>query len=459
MNGRRHKGRKTMDKRLLAAGLAAGLAAAAVPAAAQAPFADVGRQPEISILINSSPWFGGFEKIVDLYEKQTGNKIKLDVTPYGGMLEKARNAVRAATSPYDILNLDALWTIEFYEGGFLKPLAEIDPNFALPSEVLTYEDSNYWNAQRRWRTRDGGKLMGYSPNGNIHVLYYRGDLFRQAGLQPPRTWDDVAAACEKLGKPPELYGFLARGERGNAVRFDWMPFMIGGGADILKAPAEGDFTVTVNSPAAKAALDRYVGLLRRCAPPNAGVLGQGDLIQLMSTGRALQGIAVIAAWPSLEDRTKSAVVGKMDAAVVPACPGGQPGVVIGNWHFVVPKNVPDARKKAALAFSRWFLTAGAQREYALAGGIPVRADIFASDLAARPEFRWMKAYGDSQPFARQELGFAEGAQVEQILGLRLNQAVIGEMSSAKALNAAAADIEELLKRNGRRTGRLADLPE
>lgn len=447
-----------MLKRLFAAALM-GLGLASAPATAQAPFADVGKHPPLSILINSSPWFGGFEKVVDLYEKQTGNKVSLDVTPFGGMLEKARNAVRGATSPYDILNLDTQWTIEFYEGGTLTPLTDIDPSFVLPPELLTYQDSNYWNAERRWRTRAGGKLMAYSPNGNIHVLYYRGDLFRQAGLQAPRTWDDVAAACEKLGKPPELYGFLARGERGNAVRFDWMPFMIGGGADILKAPADGDYTVTINSPAAKAALDRYVGLLRRCAPPNAGVLGQGDLIQLMATGRALQGIAVIAAWPNFEDRTKSAVVGKMEAAVVPAFPGGTPGVVIGNWHFVVPKNVPDARKKAALAFSRWFLTAGAQREYALAGGIPVRSDIFASDLASRPEFRWMKAYGESQPFARQELGFAEGAQVEQILGLRLNQAVIGEMSSAKALNAAAAEIEELLRRNGRRTGRLPDLTE
>ena len=48
-------------------------------------------------------------------------------------------------------------------------------------------------------------------------------------------------------------------------------------------------------------------------------------------------------------------------------------------------------------------------------------------------------------FARQELGYAEGAQVEQILGLRLNQALIGEMSSGKALNTAAKEIEELFR--------------
>ena len=35
---------------------------------------------------------------------------------------------------------------------------------------------------------------------------------------------------------------------------------------------------------------------------------------------------------------------------------------------------------------------------------------------------------ETQPFARQELGFAEGAQVAQILGLRLHQAALGAMS-------------------------------
>ena len=87
--------------RLKAAFLSTMLAATALaePVAAQNTFMDVGRQAPITILINSSPWFGGFEKVVRLYEEQTGNKVNLDVTPFGGMLEKARNAVRGGTSP------------------------------------------------------------------------------------------------------------------------------------------------------------------------------------------------------------------------------------------------------------------------------------------------------------------------------------------------------------------------
>jgi len=435
------------------------LSFAAATAIAQQPFADVGKQPPITILVNSSPWYAGFEKVVDLYEKQTGNKVKLDTTPYGGMLEKARNAVRGARSTYDLINLDTQWTIEFYEGGFLTPLQEVDPAFALPKEVLAYGDSGYWNASKRWRTPDGGKLMAWSPNGNVLLYVYREDLLKAAGIAPPKTWEDVLASCAKLQDPPKMYGSVMRGERGNGIRFDWMYFMLGKGASVVRDPAAGDYTVTINSPQAKAALDLYLDVAKKCGPPNAGSLGQGDLIQLIATGKAAQGMVVSAAWANFDDAAKSAVVGKIQAVPIPRPADGKSPAMLGNWNMAIPKNLPPEQQKAALAFSKWFLTAGAQRAYAEAGAIPVREDTFRSDLAQNPKYRWMPAYLEMQKYATQELGYAEGAQVEQVLGLRLNQALIGEMSSGKALNAAAKDIEEIFKKSGRRTGTLPPLPE
>jgi multiple sugar transport system substrate-binding protein len=432
---------------------------AAAPSLAQKAFLDVGKQADITVLVGSTPWYPAFEKVVGLYEQQTGNHIKLDVTPFGNILEKARNAVRSGQSPYGLITLDTQWTIEFYEGGFLSPLTDIDAGFVMPKEVLAYGDSGYWNAQKRWRTADGGKLMAYTVLGNVQLLYYRGDVLKQAGIAPPATWNDVLAACTKLAKPPATYGFVARGEKGNGIRYDWQSVMLAEGAQVVKAPAAGDYTVTINSPQAKAALDLYIELLKRCGPPNFGSLGQGDVIQLLATGKAALGDVVTAAFASFEDPNKSAVVGKLETAPLPSGAGGAQGAVIGNWNAVVPKNAPEAQKKSALAFSRWFLTYDAQRAFAEAGGIPNRSDVYTSDLSKNPKYRWMPAYLETQKFARQELGYAEGAQVEQILGLRLNQALIGEMTPGKALNSAATEIEALFRKNGRRTGALAPLPE
>ena len=445
-------------KRALFASAALALMAAA-PASAQKAFADVGKQPPMTILVASTPWYPAFEKVVGLYEQQTGNQIKLDTTPFGGMLEKARNAVRTGKSPYDLMFLDTQWTIEFYEGGFLAPLKEIDASFDLPKEVLSFGDSGWWNAQKRWRTPDGGKLMGYTVLGNVQLLYYRADLLKQANIAPPKTWADVASACAKLNDPPRMYGFVARGEKGNGIRYDFHSVLLAEGGSVVRDPGAGDYTVTINSPQAKAALDLYIDLLKRCGPPNFGTLGQGDVIQLLATGKAAMGDVVTAAFASFEDPAKSAVVGKLETVALPSGRGGANGAVIGNWNAVVPKDAPDAQKKAALAFTRWFLTYDAQRAFAQAGGIPSRRDVYTSDLAKEPKLRWMPAYLETQKFARQELGYAEGAQVEQIMGLRLNQALIGEMSAGRALNAAAKEIEELFRKNGRKTGALPPLPE
>jgi len=433
--------------------------ALAAPALAQKPFADVGKQPPITILLASTPWYPAFEKVVGVYEDQTGNKIKLDVVPFGGVLEKARNAVRSGQSPYDLVMLDTQWTIEFYEGGFVSPLKEIDASFELPKEVLSYGDSGYWNAQKRWRTADGGKLMSYTVLGNVQLLYYRADVLKQAGIAPPKTWDDVLAACTKLNEPGKMYGFVARGEKGNGIRYDWQSVMLAQGASVVKDPAAGDYTVTINSPEAKSAVDLYVDLLKRCGPQNFGSLGQGDVIQLLATGKAAMGDVVTAAFASFEDPNKSAVAGKLETVALPRGRGGNAGAVIGNWHAAIPKNLSDGQKKAALAFLRWFVTYDAQHAFAQNGGIPNRSDVFTSDLAKEPRFRWMPAYLETQKFAKQELGYAEGAQVEQVLGLRLNQALIGEMSSAKALNTAAREIEDIFKKSGRKTGTLPPLPE
>ena len=443
--------------RILLAAIA--FVATAPALAQQKAFADVGKQPDITVLIGSTPWYPAFEKVVGLYEQQTGNHVKLDVTPFGNILEKARNAVRTGQSPYDLMTLDTQWTIEFYEGGFVSPFADVDPAFAMPKEVFHYGDSGYWNAQKRWRTADGGSLMAYTVLGNVQLLYYRDDVLKQAGLSVPKTWNEVLASCTKLAKPPSSYGFVARGEKGNGIRYDWQSVMLAEGAQVVKDPEGGDFTVTINSPQAKKALDLYVDLLKRCGPPNYGSLGQGDVIQLLATGKAALGDVVTAAFASFEDPNKSAVAGKLQTAPLPAGANGARGAVIGNWNAVIPKNASDAQKKSALAFSRWFLTYDAQRAFAEAGGIPNRSDVYTSDLAKNPKYRWMPAYLETQKFAKQELGYAEGAQVEQILGLRLNQSLIGEMSSGKALNTAAQEIEALFRKNGRRTGVLAPLPE
>jgi multiple sugar transport system substrate-binding protein len=440
---------------LLSAFLAIGLGGS--PAVAASSFLEVGKQAPITILVSSSPWYLGLQRLVALYQEQTGNKVNLDVAPFGGMLEKARNDVRGTESADDVIALNTDWTVEMYEGGFLKPLAEIEPGYSMPKEVSTCGDSYFWNAAKRYRLAQGGVLMAIPPNCNTHILVYRKDLFDKAGLAEPKTFGDVLAACEKLQSPPRLFGFVTRGERAGIV-FDWIPFMLGYGARVIADARDGDYTVTLNSPAAKESLDKFIEILKRCAPPNIGGIGQADVIQLMAVGKVAMAEVVVAAWANLQDPNKSVVAGKVAAAMNPGLPGKEPGVVVGNWHFAIPKNIPEERQKAAMAFFKWFLTRDAQMAYAEAGGIPVRLDVL-QELSSQPKFAWMTAFANSLKIGQQVKDYLEAPAVEQILGLRLNQALIGEASTAKTLNTAAKEIEEVFARSGRKTGSLPPLPE
>jgi hypothetical protein len=59
----------------------------------------------------------------------------------------------------------------------------------------------------------------------------------------------------------------------------------------------------------------------------------------------------------------------------------------------------------------------------------------------------MPAFTKSLKSGQRVKDFLEAPAVEQILGLRLNQALIGEASTARTLNTAAKEIEEVFARS------------
>ncbi len=412
--------------------------------------AEVAKVDPINILINDSPWFPGFEKLVKLYEQKTGNTVKLAVTPFAGMLEKTRNSVTAPESEFDIVNLNEAWYATFYAGKFMAPIQSIEPEFKLDPNIIEYIYSTRWNHDKKYSTADG-VLYGLPINGNIQLLYYRKDLFDNAGLKPPTTWAEVEAAAKKFHNPPNMYGFALRGQKaGWAAGFDWFSFLRSYGGDWVAKPGE-DWTVTINNPAGKNAMKQCLDMLKAYAPPNIADIGQAEMIQLMASGKLAQGIMVVANFPSMDNVEKSTVVNKVEVTVTPKAEGGKPGPTSGIWVMGIPNNMPDKRKKAALTFLKWALTKEAQIEYTKFGAVPVRQDVFASDLANEPAYRWMKAMAASTPFIAENVRIPEGTQITDVIELRFNQAVAGQLKSDEAVDTMAKEIYAILQKAGYKT--------
>lgn len=411
----------------------------------------------ITIVINQSPWFDSFRKTVELYEKETGNKVELDVNPFAGSLEKQRNSVRANQGQYDLLIMNSGWFAEMYFGGFVEAVSDIDPSFKLDPDVFTLGETIYFDPAKKTMT-SAGKLMSIPISPLIPMLYYRGDLYKEAGLKPPETFAELEANARKLHKPPRTYGIVQRGARGpNSVSFDFYPYLFGHGGALFKDQAAGDYSVVLNDPKGKAALDYYIQLAREAGHPKTAALDQAEVIQNMVTGKAAHIMMVIAASSQMDDPAKSAVVDKVEYAVPPHAAGAAPGPGLGHWLGGISKNIPDDRKRAAVEFLRWFQTKDAQLAMVRAGGIPINAAAYRDPIANERKYRWMKPLAEALTHSVNPYQFPEASEVIAILELGLNQAIAGEITSAQALNSMADQAHAVMAKYGYTTGKLEPL--
>ena len=417
-------------------------------AAAQAsPTAAAGNAeplPPISILINESPWLPGFQALVKKYTETTGNKVNLNVTPFAGMLDKSRNAVQAPESEFDILTLNEQWYMQFYAGGLVTPLKQIDPNFKLDPQIIEYEWATRYDPKLGYSSKNGD-LYGLPINGNIMLFFYRKDLFEAQGLQPPKTWADVEAAAQKF-KSKDMAGYVVRA---NPPNWEFQAFLDSYGGNLIKLDEQtGEWSVNINSPEALQALNTWLKLGRDYGPANYSDNGQAEMIALMASEKVPQLVLVCAAAADFDNPEKSKVVGKVGAVPVPGATVGSNATVTGIWVMSVPHNLPDNRKKSALAFLNWAMTKDAQTLYAQSGAIPVRQDVY-QELGNDPKLGWwMKAMADSTPYIHTPPRLPETPQIIEVLDRNLKQALISEITPEQALQNMAKEIHKILTDGG-----------
>lgn len=438
-------------RRVLLTGALAGIA---LPRFVQAQ----GRVAPITVVINQSPWLDSFRRSVEQYERESGNKVELDVNPFAGSLEKQRNSVRASRGQYDLLIMNSGWFAEMYFGGFVEPIDAIDPAFRLDPEVYTLGDTIYFDAERRTMTPQG-RLMALPIAPIIPLTYYRGDLYREAGLSgPPLTFEALEANAKRFHKPPRMYGIVQRGARGpHTVAYDFYPYLYGHGGSIFRDQPANDYTVTLNAAEGRAALDYYIRLAREAGHPRTAALDQAEVIQNVLTGRAAHMITVVAAWPQVDDPQRSGVVDKMEFAPPPSLSGLPTAPGLGHWLGSIARNVPDDRKRATVEFLRWFQTQDAQVALARHGGMPIHAAAYRDPIADDRRYRWMKPLAAALPKAVNIYQFPEASEVIAVLELGLNRAIAGEITTVAALNDMAGQIHTVMEARGYRTGHVEPL--
>ena len=123
-----------------------------------------------------------------------------------------------------------------------------------------------------------GKLYGLPIYSEVTILYYRADLLKAAGLDVPKTLDELSADAAKLNKPPRTFGIALRGLRGEGMNvYPWTEWLRSYGGDFLGPQMQPVFDSEAGI-AGNRALRRPDPEIR---PARLGLLGLGQgILQL-----------------------------------------------------------------------------------------------------------------------------------------------------------------------------------
>ncbi|GIQ61648.1 ABC transporter substrate-binding protein [Paenibacillus cisolokensis] len=420
--------------------------AAGKPADQNAQSAGSGKSADgqvISIALHDSPWLPAVQAMAPVYEQQTGHKIDLHVFPYNGLYEKLVTASAVKHSEFDLVFMDQGWLPMLYSVDYITPINEVDPNYNPDPEILEYDYFTRWNKEKQYPTADG-TLMTLPINGNLQLLFYRTDILEELGVAPPKTWEEVESIAQKVHDPKNnIYGFVTGGQTGNRVAYDFLPFLYSHGGSLFADAASGDLTVTIHNDAGKRAVDTWLNLMTKYGPPNIGDVTQADVMSYLTTGKVAMGLTVAAQYSFMDNPKYSVVQNKIGYVVPPAGEGGNPASVSGPFLMGIPRGSDN--KEAALDFMKWITSKEVQIEYAKAGAVPIRSDVYDSEIADLPELRYLKAMKEAAKYSVSRPGVTIYPQFEDILGLYLNKALIGQISGEEALAKIAEEASKIAK--------------
>ena len=89
-----------------------------------------------------------------------------------------------------------------YAKGAIKPVQQMSEEAGNP-----IDPKEFIGAVAGYYSSADGKLVSMPFNSSTVVFYYNKDAFKKAGLdadKPPKTWEELAAAGQKLGRRPGM---------------------------------------------------------------------------------------------------------------------------------------------------------------------------------------------------------------------------------------------------------------
>jgi multiple sugar transport system substrate-binding protein len=263
-----------------------------------------------------------------------------------------------------VVSVDVVWTAEFAAKGYVEAL----PNDLFPTEghlPATVDSATYFN-----------KLYAMPSTSDGGLLYYRKDLLDKYSLQPPTTFDEMKAACEKITageNDSKLACFAGQYNKYEGLTVNFDEAVHGAGGVIVG----DDGKPNVATPEATMGLQTLVDWFKEGLIPKAAItwteeegrqaFQNGELVFHRNWGYVY----------NLANKTdgSSEIAGKFDVAPLPGITG--PGVSsLGGHNYAIAKFAEN--KGTAVDFIKFMTSKETEKSNCLAtSSTPSLAELYA----------------------------------------------------------------------------------
>jgi multiple sugar transport system substrate-binding protein len=386
------------------------------------------------------------ERFVKRFTEETGIKVKYNETSYDAWYQNAKNDGLQKTGAYDIYVMDDNWVPEFAAGQIIRNLDELGlkPN---PDILPKGLDQGYWPPKSGARLKDFANeepaLYALVIIDDVEILYYNEDHFDAA----PKTWDDVASAAKAKARPPRLYGWSARGVKGNPIVMTYLPLLNSYGGSFVNE----DWSPGFAGPEGVGALERLLSFIP-FMPSGVAEFDTDQETQVLLQGKAMALTEYTGLVQRVDDEESSQVVGKIQMAATPAQEKSAPAIGTFICGIAAGARNPEGAKR----FLEWFTSTPVQTDFARDGGNAAVTASALGDAQAVRDFRWLPAIADAVNNSVPKPKTPDEPKMEDILGTSLNRALVEAIErkrgygaiARKHLAAAANETSEFLKQAG-----------
>ncbi|MBA3416310.1 MAG: extracellular solute-binding protein, partial [Chloroflexia bacterium] len=244
------------------------------------------------------------------YEAQTGVRVEIELIGRDAIHDRMGTLFVAQDPSYDLFNVDYNWVPEFARAGHLLPMDDVlaGPEMAGDDFLPRALDVARWE----------GALYGIPQTVHPHILWYRRDLFDEAGRTPPATMEEWREAVEFFqgtdAGGQEVYGWAAQAARGFGNVHTWLTFLYSFGGDAFNYET---MEPTLTTPEATAATAFWADMMQ-FTPPGINDYTYDEVTIDAASGR----LATCLQWSwgafAVDDPAISQTVGLWDFVEVPA---------------------------------------------------------------------------------------------------------------------------------------------